>query len=83
MRGVHGRNNTGRLGVNFEQCKSRGFDEAAIATRLSLVGLGEPESRAQSDVLQGQVIRPNAGPIVESFYDSLVGIEEFNEIVGK
>jgi len=67
--------------VIFEYCESRGFDETAIAERLGLVGLLDPQFRDQSEVLQSRVIRPNADEIVDSFYSSLLDIDDFNEIV--
>ena len=67
----------------FELCEQRGFDAAAIAHRLSLVGLTSPELRAQGRALQDLVIRPGIDSIVGSFCDSLVTIEEFNKIVGE
>ncbi len=67
----------------FELCEQRGFDAAAIAQRLSLVGLISPELRAQGTALQDLVIRPGIDSIVGSFCDSLVTIEEFNIIVGE
>lgn len=69
--------------MTFELCDSRGFDTDAIAERLSLVGLGEPETRAYGYVLQDMVVRPNVDSIVDSFYASLVENETFNSIVTK
>jgi diguanylate cyclase (GGDEF)-like protein len=71
------------LGVIFEYCESRGFDESAIAERLGLVGLLDPGLRDQGEVLQNRVIRPNADAILDSFYSTLVEIDEFNAIVGE
>ena len=73
----------GSLGVNFELCESRGFDADAIAERLSLVGLSDPESRTHGYALQDLVVRPNADSIVDSFYASLVENETFDSIVDK
>jgi len=73
----------GCLGVIFEYCESRGFDETAIAERLSLVGLLEPKYRDQGEVLQSRVIRPNADAIIDSFYSSLLDIDDFNDIVAR
>ena len=67
----------------FEMCDNRGFDTDAIAERLSLVGLGEPESGALGYALQDLVIRPNADSIVDNFYASLVENETFNSIVSR
>ena len=64
-------------------CESRGFDAAAITKRLKLLGLAGPDYRAQGEALQNHVIRPNTDTIVDSFNDSLVGIEEFNSIVSE
>ena len=69
--------------VIFELCEKRGFDAAAIAQRLSLVGLTSPEVRAQGTALQDLVIRPGIDSIGVSWGDSLVTIEEFNIIVGE
>ena len=69
------------MGVIYELCESRDFDADAIARRLELLALASPESRAPGIALQNLVVRPNAALIVDSFYDSLVGIEEFNNIV--
>jgi len=71
------------LGVIFELCESRGFDVDTIADRLSLVGLGEPESRAQGYALQDLVVGPNADSIVDSFYATLVENEIFHSIVSR
>lgn len=69
--------------MTSELCESRGIDAAAIADRLRLVGLAGPHLRGQGDVLQTQVIRPNAESIADSFYDSLVRIDGFDDIVNK
>ena len=71
----------GRTDVIFELCESRGFDAASISQRLNLVGLAGSESHAQGGALQELVIRPNADTIVENFYDSVAGIEEFRNLV--
>lgn len=62
-------------------CESRGFDAAAIAQRLNLVGLAGSECHAQAEALQDLVIRPNADTIVDNFYDSVAGIGEFGNFV--
>jgi len=69
--------------VNFELCESRGFDAEAIAGRLSLLGLAGQGRHAQGRDLQELVVRPNADLIVDSFYSSLVTIEDFDSIVSK
>lgn len=69
--------------MTFELCERGGFDAKAIARRLSLLGLSGAEMHAQGRVLQDLVIRPNVDAIVDSFYDALVGIEVFNDIVSK
>jgi two-component system cell cycle response regulator len=71
------------LGVIFEMCENRGFDTNAIAERLGLVGLGEPESGAHGYALQDLVISPNADSIVDNFYASLVDNETVNSIVSR
>jgi diguanylate cyclase (GGDEF)-like protein len=78
-----GRKKQGNLVVIFELCESRGFDTDAIAERLSLIGLGGPESCAQGHALQDLVVKPNADSIVDSFYASLVENETFNSIIDK
>lgn len=67
--------------MSFELCDSRGFDSDAIGARLSLFGLGGPEPQAQGRALQKIVIRPNADSIVDSFYASLGGFEDFSAVV--
>ena len=67
--------------MTFELCESRGFDADAIARRLCLVGLAQPESGLQAKALQDQVIAPNLESIVDDFYDSLLGIDNFSAIV--
>jgi len=69
--------------VTFDLCESRGFDSDAIAERIGLVGLSTPDARAQGKLLQNLVIRPNAETIVDRFYDSLVEIDEFNDIMSE
>lgn len=69
--------------MNFELCESRGFDAEAISGRLSLLGLAGPERHAEGMALEDLVVRPNAESIVDSFYTSLVTIEDFNSIVAK
>jgi diguanylate cyclase (GGDEF)-like protein len=71
----------GRIRVIFELCESRGVDAASIAQRLNLVGLAEPECRAQGEALQNLVIRPNVDAIVDRFYDSLAGMDEFSNFI--
>jgi len=68
--------------VTFELCASRGFDAQAIARRLRQAGLAAPEVQAQGAALQSLVIVPNCDAIVDSFFDALLGIEGFNDIVG-
>ncbi len=58
-----------------------GFDASAIAKRLRLVELDKAETSALGCSLQQRVIRPHIDAIVEHFYDSLLGIEGFREIV--
>lgn len=69
--------------VIFELCERRSFDAAAISGRLSLVGLTNPELRAQGMAFQKLVVRPSIDSIVNSFCDSLERIEEFTNIVGE
>jgi diguanylate cyclase (GGDEF)-like protein len=69
------------LGVIFEYCERRGFDDIAIAERLGLVGLLDPKFRDQGEVMQSQVIRPNANEILDGFYFSLSEIDDFNNII--
>ena len=69
--------------MNFELCKSCGFDAHTIGQRLSLVGLDGPELHVQGKVLQSQVVRPNVSPMVDGFYSSLVAIEEFRSAVSE
>ena len=69
--------------VIFELCERRGFDAVAISGRLGLVGLANPELRAQGIALQNLVIRPSIDSIASSFCDSLERIEEFTNIVGE
>ena len=64
-------------------CESRGFDAAAIAQRLNLVGLAGSECHAQAEALQDLVIRPNADTIVDNFYESVAGIGEFGKFVNE
>jgi diguanylate cyclase (GGDEF)-like protein len=77
------REQQGSLGMNFELCESRRFDVTAIAERLALVGLGEPESREHGYALHELVVRPNTDSIIDSLYASLVENETFNSIVSK
>ena len=67
----------------FELCESRGFDAAAIAQHLNMVGLDGSECHAQGEALQDLVIRPNADAIVDDFYESLTCNEGFSSIVGE
>ena len=69
--------------MTFELCESRGFDKAAIAQRLNLVGLARPEFREHGKTLQTLVIAPNVDSILDRFYDSLLEIDEFKEIVSQ
>lgn len=69
--------------MTFELCESRGFDAVAIAQRLVLLDLARPEFHRQGEVLQDQVIRPNSDSILDSFYASLTGVENFNSIVSQ
>jgi len=62
-------------------CESRGFDAAAIARRLDLVGLAGSECHAEGKALQDLVIRPNADALVDGLYDSVAGTGEFRELV--
>ena len=67
----------------FEFCDSIGLDAAAIAGRLDILDLADANSRREGRALQSRVIRPNADDILERFYDSLVGIDAFNDIIGR
>ena len=67
----------------FELCESRGFDTAAIARQLNLVCLAKPEYREQGLALQTLVVRPNAGAILDSFYDTLTANEDVDRIISE
>jgi hypothetical protein len=45
--------------------------------------LAGPEICAPGKALQDLVVRPNAAAIVDSFYESLAGIDDFSSIVNK
>ncbi|MDH3428986.1 MAG: diguanylate cyclase [Gammaproteobacteria bacterium] len=69
--------------MNFDLCDSCGFDADTISRRLGLVGLDGPDLRAQAEALQTLVVRPNVGPIVDSFYSSLAAIDGFDKVVSE
>ena len=62
-------------------CQRFGFDTEGINVRLSMIGLGEPNSVQLSHELQTFVIRPNIDAIVDSFYEVLGRNPQFTEIV--
>ena len=64
-------------------CARCGIDAKAIAERLRLVGLENPESTAQGKDLQERVIGPNVDAIIGKFHTSLSRLEQFNKLVGQ
>lgn len=69
--------------MDVSLCKRCGFDENTIAERLSLLELGSPGTNAQGRALQAHIIRPNIDAILDRLYESLIGIEAFDRIVGQ
>ena len=67
----------------FELCESRGFDTAAIARQLSLVGLAKAEFHDQTKAFQTLVIKPNADAILDGFYDFLNANEDVKRIISE
>ena len=67
----------------FEFCDSCGIDATAIATRLGMLDLAGADSQREGKSLQSRVIRPNTDLILDSFYESLTGIEAFKEILSR
>lgn len=64
-------------------CDSCCVDAAAIASRLGMLELAGADSQRDGRALQSRVIRPNADVILDRFYDSLIDIEAFREILGR
>ena len=71
------------LGMAFEFCESIGLDAAEIAGRLEILDLADEGSLRDGRALQSQVIRPNVDAILERFYDSLIDIDAFNDIISQ
>ena len=67
----------------FEFCDSCGFDAAAIAGRLDTLDLAGADARRDGLALHNQVILPNTDAILDGFYESLIGIEAFTEIINR
>jgi diguanylate cyclase (GGDEF)-like protein len=72
-----------RLGVNVTSCERLGFDAAALAARISLLGFSEQNLRRDGEALQTLVIRPHAESILQKFYASLFAIDGFSDKVAK
>jgi diguanylate cyclase (GGDEF)-like protein len=69
--------------MSLESCQNLGFDAAAIAARLDMLGFSEQNLTLDGEALQDLVIRPNAESILEGFYASLTRIDGFNDIVAR
>lgn len=65
-----------------ELCHRFGFHEQVRHDRLHALGLSFSDSRLAAQ-LQQQVIMPNASEIVAGFYDHMLGIPEFAQILGR
>lgn len=57
------------------------LDANAIGDRLHLLELDQAGMDAEGQELQKNVIKPNLGDIVDRFYGSLAGVDEFSRIV--
>lgn len=68
--------------ANYYYCGKFGYGTARIRERLDLMGLHE-EDHALAERLQREVIAPNVGRIVESFYDFLGRQSDFTRILAK
>jgi len=67
--------------VIFSLSARCGFDANAIAERLGLLDLDQPDALVMGEKLQEQVICPNEDSLVDDFCESLTKIDEFNNIV--
>ena len=59
------------------------YDATEVAERLGLLGLDDATVRCNSQALQEQVIEPNLDDIVETFCESLLGLDEFTGIINQ
>jgi len=67
--------------MDYPLCERCGLDPNAIGDRLRLLELNQAGMDTQGRELQQNVIAPNLDDIVERFYGSLAGVEEFSRIV--
>lgn len=65
----------------YELCHRFGFHDQTRLERLDILGLSSADG-ALAKQLQDQVICPNVNDIVDSFYDRMMGIPEFAQILG-
>lgn len=65
-----------------ELCHRFGFHEQARGDRLDALGLSADDESLAAE-LQDRVIAPNADSIVEAFYEHLLGIRQFTEIISQ
>ena len=69
--------------MNVSSCESLGFDAAALAARIRLLGFNEQNLRHDGEALQRLVIRPNTESLLQNFYASLLAIDGFSDKVAK
>lgn len=68
--------------MSHEYCRRYGFDQQARQRRLLWLGLGSEDAR-WATVLHEQVIAPNLDDIVGWFYEHMLRIQEFGEILSR
>ena len=69
--------------MNDASCQRLGFDAAALAMRIRLLGFSEQNLKHGGEALQRLVIRPNAKSILQDFYTSLLAIDGFSDKVAE
>jgi diguanylate cyclase (GGDEF)-like protein len=67
--------------MDYPLSKRCALDANAIGNRLRLLELDQAGMEAEGQELQDNVIAPNLGDIIDRFYGSLAGIDEFSRIV--
>ena len=67
--------------MDYPLCERCALDANAIGNRLRLLELDQAGMEAEGQELQNNVIAPNLGDIIDRFYGSLEGLDEFSRIV--
>ena len=67
-------------GMDYPLCERCGLDPNTIRDRIRVLGLDQPDAALRGQELQQNVVATNVDRIVDSFYGSLAGTQEFDRV---